>query len=51
MNSRLLLADAHVHFYDCFDIEHLLDLASINFQKEADKISAGSPLYRLFILG
>jgi hypothetical protein len=34
MNSPLIIADAHVHFYHCFNSEHLLDLTLNNFQKE-----------------
>ena len=43
MNNRLIIADAHVHLYDCFDMERLLDLAFSNFQKEADKPIKGTP--------
>ncbi len=42
MNNRLIIADAHVHLYDCFDMERLLDLAFSNFQKEADKPMKGT---------
>lgn len=36
-NDQLILADAHVHIYDCFDVEQLLDSALSNFQKQAQK--------------
>jgi len=31
-SSRLILADSHVHFYDCFDIEQVLHAALKNFK-------------------
>jgi len=33
----MLLIDAHVHIYDCFDLEKFLDSAYENFKTEADK--------------
>jgi hypothetical protein len=45
MQSPLIIADAHVHFYECFDIEHLLDRALKNFKKEA-----GQPFIGLLFL-
>ena len=34
MNNPLIIADAHVHLYSCFNLEHLLDLTFNNFQRE-----------------
>lgn len=31
----MILADAHVHIYDCFDLEQFFDAALLNFQTEA----------------
>ena len=36
-DDQLILADAHVHIYDCFDVEQLLDSALINFQNTVQK--------------
>ncbi len=36
MKNHLVIADAHVHLYDCFDMEHLFDSAFHNFRKEVD---------------
>jgi len=33
--STLILCDSHVHFYDCFDLDHFLDSAWNNFLKQA----------------
>jgi hypothetical protein len=32
----MILVDAHVHIYDCFDLETFLDSACSNFRKEAE---------------
>ena len=34
-NDFLILADAHVHIYDCFDLEQLLNSTLSNFQNHA----------------
>ena len=31
-NNQLIIADAHVHLHDCFDLEHMLNSALNNFQ-------------------
>jgi hypothetical protein len=36
MKNQLIIADAHVHLYDCFDLEQLLDSAIGNFLREVD---------------
>jgi hypothetical protein len=33
--STLILCDSHVHFYDCFDLDHFLDSAWSNFYQQA----------------
>jgi hypothetical protein len=38
-NKSLILADAHVHIYDCFDVACLLDAAHENFRLEASRRS------------
>lgn len=34
-DSQLILADAHVHIYDCFDLDQFLDAAYENFKRSA----------------
>jgi hypothetical protein len=36
MKNHLVIADAHVHFHECFDLEELFGSAFKNFQKEVD---------------
>lgn len=50
MQNRLIIVDAHVHLYDCFDIELLLDSAFSNFQEEADQPKAGLPFSGVLFL-
>ena len=50
MNNRLIIADAHVHLYDCFDMGHLLDRVFNNFQKEADNPIKGTPFSAFLFL-
>ena len=38
MNKATILVDAHVHIYDCFDLDILLDTALHNFRKAAHDI-------------
>ena len=33
--ATLILCDAHVHFYDCFDLDHFLNSAWSNFSRQA----------------
>jgi hypothetical protein len=42
IKNHLIIADAHVHFYDCFDMEQVLDSAFTNFQKEVDNPVKGT---------
>ncbi len=50
MQNSLIIADAHVHLYDCFDMGRLLDSAYSHFQKEADKPGAGPPFTGILFL-
>ncbi len=50
MNNRLIIADAHVHLYDCFDMGRLLDRVFSNFQKEADAPRKGTPFSAFLFL-
>jgi hypothetical protein len=34
----MIFVDAHVHIYDCFDLETFFDYAFANFQKEASRL-------------
>jgi len=38
----MILVDAHVHFYDCFDLTVFLDSALSNFQTAAEKLGCHS---------
>lgn len=49
-NSPLILADAHVHLYDCFDMEQLLNLTIGNFQREASHHGEGFPFKAFLFL-
>jgi hypothetical protein len=48
MENQLILADTHIHFYNCFDIGYLLDSAFKNFQKETDQ-SRGKIPFKAFL--
>jgi hypothetical protein len=37
----MLLIDAHVHIYDCFNLEKFFDSAYANFKSEAEKLDHG----------
>jgi len=45
-----VLVDAHVHIYDCFDIETLLDAALINFGRAAQKLGLGRKFSMVLLL-
>ncbi len=38
----MILADAHVHIYDCFDLPVFLNAAVLNFSTEASRLNNGS---------
>ena len=46
----MILADAHVHIYDCFDLEKLLDAAYSNFQAEAGRLGHSDNFTRILLL-
>jgi hypothetical protein len=50
MRNQLIIADAHVHFYGCFDMEHLFDSAFNNFRKEVDNPLQGTPFSAFLFL-
>ena len=37
--ARVLLVDAHVHIYDCFDLDGLFDAAARNFARAAHRLA------------
>jgi hypothetical protein len=43
MNNHLIIADAHVHLYQCFSFEHLFDSTIKNFQRALDHPKSGAP--------
>jgi hypothetical protein len=46
----MILVDAHVHIYDCFDLEKFLDAAYSNFQSEADRLGHGNKFTPILLL-
>ncbi len=50
MENQLILADTHIHFYNCFDIGYLLDSAFKNFQKETEKSGEKIPFKAFLFL-
>ena len=46
----LILADAHVHIYNCFSLEQFLDSAFNNFQKTIAKLPEQIPSFYLLFL-
>ena len=46
----MILADAHVHIYDCFDLEKFLDAAYSNFQSQADRLGQGDNFIPVLLL-
>jgi hypothetical protein len=45
-----ILVDAHVHIYDCFEINTLLDAASRNFNYAAEKLGLGNGFKAVLLL-
>lgn len=45
-----ILVDAHVHIYDCFDINVLLDAALLNFSNAADGLGIGANFNAVLLL-
>lgn len=46
----MILADAHVHIYDCFDLHTFLDSALANFRVEATRCGQGDAFTALLLL-
>jgi hypothetical protein len=46
----MILVDAHVHIYDCFDLERFFDAAMRNFQSAARLIENGRDQFSFFLL-
>jgi hypothetical protein len=46
----MLLIDAHVHIYDCFDLEKFFDSAYANFKSEAEQLSSGKDFTGILLL-
>jgi hypothetical protein len=48
--EKMLLIDAHVHIYDCFDLEVFFNSAYRNFQSEAERLGAGNDFAGILLL-
>jgi hypothetical protein len=49
--TRVLLVDAHVHIYDCFDLDALFDAAASNFSRAARRLAlADAPREGMLLL-
>lgn len=46
----MLIIDAHVHLYNCFDLELLFDSAFKNFQKHASRLKSGDDFCGVLLL-
>lgn len=46
----MIIVDAHVHIYDCFDVDYLLDSALANFRAAAARNGAHTGLCSCFLL-
>lgn len=46
----MLLIDAHVHIYDCFDLEKFFDSAYANFKSAAKRLGHGSDFTGILLL-
>lgn len=46
----MLLIDAHVHIYDCYDLEKFLDAVYSNFQAEANRLGCGDKFTPILLL-
>lgn len=46
----MILVDAHVHIYDCFDLQIFFDSALANFQKEAVRNGQGNDFSAILLL-
>ena len=50
VDTEVLLVDAHVHIYDCFDIDELLDAALRNFNRAAKKLGQDNGFTGILLL-
>lgn len=50
IDSEILFVDAHVHIYDCFDIDELLDAALRNFTGAAKKLGVNNGFTGVLLL-
>ena len=46
----MLLIDAHVHIYDCFDLEKFFDSAYVNFKSAAEQLGHGNDFTGILLL-
>jgi hypothetical protein len=46
----MLLIDAHVHIYDCFDLEKFFDSAYANFKSAAERLGRGKDFTGILLL-
>lgn len=46
----MLLIDAHVHIYDCFDLEEFFDSAHANFKSAAEQLGHGNDFTGILLL-
>ena len=46
----MIIVDAHVHIYDCFDLDKFLDAAYSNFKSEADRLGVGDKFTPVLLL-
>jgi hypothetical protein len=46
----MLLVDAHVHIYDCFDLQAFFDAAYLNFKTNADRFGHGDDFTGILLL-
>jgi hypothetical protein len=46
----MILADAHVHIYDCFDLVRYLDAAYSNFRSQADRLGHADKFTPILLL-
>jgi len=46
----MILVDAHVHIYDCFNLERFLNAAYSNFRAEADRLGIGDKFVPILLL-
>jgi hypothetical protein len=50
LSAKLILIDAHVHIYDCFDLENFFDSAYANFKTAAEQLNHGNDFTGILLL-